>query len=374
MSGPGRLMDRQPPFTDTEMSVERATGLQLLKNFAPLDGLKRDNLAALAKKVSLRSYPAGQTLFEEGDIDGLTLWLVSGTVEIREQGQASETIRGGTARARHPLCPHNPRPASARAVDAVRCLSIESEMLDLMITWDQTGVYEVSELSAQPDAEGCEDWMTTLLQTEAFRRIPPANLQAIFTRLERLNVKAGDTVIQQGNEGDYFYAIVSGKALVTRETPLNRAGLKLAELGVGSTFGEEALIAEVKRNATVRMLTDGVLMRLGKQDFRQLINEPLLQWVGYERARDIVARGGRWLDTRLPSEREPPAIEGALNIPLYFLRMKLSLLDPKIPYVVYCDTGRRSSAAAFILTERGFDAYVLKGGLNHCATGLRRSA
>jgi rhodanese-related sulfurtransferase len=31
--------------------------------------------------------------------------------------------------------------------------------------------------------------------------------------------------------------------------------------------------------------------------------------------------------------------------------------------VVCCDTGRRSSAAAYILSERGFDAYVLKGGL-----------
>jgi rhodanese-related sulfurtransferase len=41
---------------------------------------------------------------------------------------------------------------------------------------------------------------------------------------------------------------------------------------------------------------------------------------------------------------------------------------------VYCDTGRRSSAAAFILVERGFDAYVLKGGLTSGNVALRRSA
>ncbi len=64
--------------------------------------------------------------------------------------------------------------------------------------------------------------------------------------------------------------------MVTRETPMNRSGLKLAELGVGDTFGEEALISEAKRNATVSMLTDGVLMRLNKQDFRDLMNEPLV--------------------------------------------------------------------------------------------------
>ena len=45
-----------------------------------------------------------------------------------------------------------------------------------------------------------------------------------------------------------------------------------------------------------------------------------------------------------------------------------------MPYVVYCDTGRRSSAAAYILVERGFDAYVLTGGLTHSGISLRRSA
>ncbi|HUI62696.1 MAG TPA: rhodanese-like domain-containing protein, partial [Steroidobacteraceae bacterium] len=68
------------------------------------------------------------------------------------------------------------------------------------------------------------------------------------------------------------------------------------------------------------------------------------------------------------------AIEDAINIPLYFIRLKLSALDRNIPYVVYCDTGRRSSAAAFILVERGFDAYVLTGGLTNSSVALRRSA
>jgi rhodanese-related sulfurtransferase len=180
-------------------------------------------------------------------------------------------------------------------------------------------------------------------------------------------------VIKQGEEGDYFYIIVQGKCTVTRETPMSREGIKLAELGVGDTFGEESLIAEAKRNATVTMLTDGVLMRLNKQDFRELMNEPLLQWVTAERATEITAAGGRWLDVRLPSEFQNLAIEGALNVPLYLIRLKLSTLDRTKPYVVYCDTGRRSSAAAYILVERGFDAFVLKGGVSNAGLPLTRN-
>jgi rhodanese-related sulfurtransferase len=283
-------------------------------------------------------------------------------------------IRGGTAEARNPLYTNLPRTVTARAMDEISYLSIDSELLDVMITWDQTGTYEVSELQRHVNGAESDDWMTTLLQTKAFHRIPPANIQAIFLRLQRTPFRAGEVVIKQGDEGDYFYVIVSGKCVVTRETPLNREGIKLAELDVGDTFGEEALIAEAKRNATVTMLTDGVLMRLNKQDFRELMNEPLLQWVNYEEAQKIIASGGRWLDVRLPSEHQNLAIEGSANIPLYFIRLKLSALDPNVPYVVYCDTGRRSSAGAYILVERGFDAYVLKGGITNSAVPLRRSA
>ena len=356
------------------MVEEREASVQLLKTLAPLDGLKRDNIAALAKKVTVRKMSAGRNLFKEGDTDKRTIWLVNGMLEISEAGRTVAMIRGGTRESRTPLYPQLPRRVTARATEEISYLSIDSELLDVMITWDQTGTYEVSELQSQLEGTDGDDWMTTLLQTKAFHRIPPANIQAIFMRLERFPSKAGEVVIKQGDDGDFFYVIVSGKCIVTRETPLNRDGIKLAELGVGDTFGEEALIAEAKRNATVTMLTDGVLMRLKKQDFRELMNEPLLQWVSNDQARDIVAKGGRWLDVRLPSEHQNLSIDGSLNIPLYFIRLKLSALDRNIPYVVYCDTGRRSSAAAYILVERGFDAYVLTGGLTNSGAALRRSA
>jgi len=344
------------------MSDEAATA-QLLRTLAPLDGMKRENLAALAKKVSVKALSAGRVLFSQGDSDKRTVWLVNGRIEATEGERIVGTIRSGTPEARNPLFPNLPRRVTVRAIDDIKFLSIDSDLLDVMITWDQTGSYEVEELQAQLAGAGSDDWMTTLLQTNAFHRIPPANIQAIFQRLQRTPCRAGEVVIKQGDEGDYFYIIVQGKCAVTRETPLSREGIKLAELNVGDTFGEEALIAEAKRNAAVTMITDGVLMRLKKEDFRELMNEPLLQWVTPEQGRKILERGGRWLDVRLPSEHQNMSIEGSLNVPLYLIRLKLSTLDRTKPFIVYCDTGRRSSAAAYILVERGFDAYVLKGGL-----------
>jgi CRP-like cAMP-binding protein/rhodanese-related sulfurtransferase len=344
------------------MSEPSTLELSLLRNFSPLDGLKSENLRALARKTTLRDLGQGRVLFKEGDTDKRTYYLVSGTVDLLTDGHIVGSVRGGSPDAKHPLTPVLPRRCTARvASERIEYIAIDSDLLDVLLTWDQTGTYEVGELQAGGPAG--DDWMTLLLQSRAFHKVPPANLQAVFIRMQRVNFAAGDVVIRQGDEGDYFYAIVSGRCLVTRETPLNREGIKLAELGMGDTFGEEALISGARRNATVTMTTDGVLMRLGKDDFNSLLNEPMLHWVGYEEAKGIVAAGGRWLDVRLPSEFEHCHFEHAINVPLYFVRLKLKTLDPSVPYVVCCDNGRRSSAAAYVLGERGFDTYVLKGGI-----------
>jgi CRP-like cAMP-binding protein len=336
---------------------------ELLRSFSPLDGLKRDNLAALARKVQLRELSPGQILFKEGDTEKRTFYVASGVLELIDQGKVVETIQGGTDPARNPVAPVFPRRVSARARDRVKFISIDSDLLDVMLTWDQTGTYEVSDLRGKSN-KGGDDWMTMLLQTKAFHKIPPANIQAIFMRMQQINYKKGDVVLKQGAEGDYFYVLTRGNATVTRETPLSKEGIKLAELNVGDTFGEEALISDAKRNATVTMASEGSVMRLGKDDFKKLLNEPMLDWVTQEEAEKIIANGGQWLDVRLPSEFENHHMDGALNIPLYFIRLKINTLDKHKSYVVCCDTGRRSSAGAYILNERGYQAYVLHGGVN----------
>ncbi len=338
--------------------------IQTLKAFTPLDGLKRENLTALAKKTQINELEPGQVLFKEGDREKRTFYLLAGKLELTDRNGASKFIEAGSTGTRNPLVPMLPRRYTVTAASAVQFISIDTDLLDVMLTWDQTGDYEVSELQ-DDDGSDSNDWMTTLLQTKAFHRIPPGNIQAIFMRMQQVNYNAGDTVIKQGDDGDFFYVITKGTCTVTRETPLNQDGIKLAELQEGDTFGEEALISETKRNATISMLTDGSVMRLGKDDFNTLLNEPMIDWVDYDDAKDIVANGGHWLDVRLPSEFEAFHENGAINVPLYFIRLKLKTLDPDKTYVLCCDTGRRSSAGTFILNERGFNTRVLRGGLNN---------
>jgi len=65
----------------------------------------------------------------------------------------------------------------------------------------------------------------------------------------------------------------------------------------------------------------------------------------------------------METEHKAGSIKGSVNIPLFMLRLKAERFDSKKKYICYCETGRRSQAAAYIMSEAGFDSHVLKGGL-----------
>ena len=299
-------------------------------------------------------------------MDKAHVYVMKGTIELVLNKKIIKTITGGSEDSKHPIAHSFPRTVSARAKTATSIIRVNSDMLDIMLTWDQTGSYSVESLE-ESDNDDSTDWMTRILQTRAFHRIPPANIQAMFMRMETAHYKPGDIVINQDDTGDYFYIIKEGRCMVTRSTPANPKGVKLATLSVGDSFGEEALISESKRNATVTMLTEGNLMRLNKDDFNSLLNEPLLNWADYAEAKKVIDEGGLWLDVRLPAEYKAKRIKNSINIPLIFLRMKANSLDSSKKYVIYCDTGRRSSAASFLLNERDITSYVLTGGVDNAA-------
>ncbi len=335
----------------------------LFAPLVPLNALSAEYRLNLAKKSSIHSLRADQYLFGIGDSLDHAIYILSGEIQLEDRtGKRISRLAAGSADALHRVAHHSPRRVAAKCLSNVSYLRVDASLLDIMLTWKQANSLEVNELGSE-QTTGQDDWMVKLLQMRIFQMVPPTNLQAMFMRMAEIQVLAGDTIIKQDQDGDYFYAIISGQCLVTREVPGHK-DLPLAELAAGSCFGEEALIADTKRNATVTMLTDGSLMRLSKQDFRSLLNEPISRRISFSDAQKMVDAGqAKWLDVRLQSEYAAQHLPGSMSIPLYLLRKKLSMLDEKMTYIVYCDSGSRSSAATFILIQRGFNACVLDQGM-----------
>ena len=143
------------------MSIDAAQ----LASFSPFDTLKSANLADLLDSIEILQATQGQVLFEKGDTEKRSIYVLSGTLSLRNGDQDLGTIVGGTDKARNPIASTLPRQLSAVAVDDVQYFSIDSELVDMTLTLDHTGIYEVGDFSTELNGdEG--DWMSALLRTK----------------------------------------------------------------------------------------------------------------------------------------------------------------------------------------------------------------
>lgn len=335
---------------------------EILKTFAIPSSLNPENFEELASKAFVDEVKADTKIFQEGKNDKKTIYLIEGKIVLTTSGGKASMIASGTEAAKHPIAAFQPRKHTAVSKTNCKLTQIDSDLLDMLMTWDQVSGIEVGEIH-NDDKKGGGDWMTMILQSKAFLQVPPANIQAMFMRIHEVQTKAGQAIIKQGDEGDYYYIIKNGKCKVSRQSKTG-AALTLATLKDGDAFGEEALLSDAKRNANISMLTDGTLMRLSKQDFSELLKEPMLVWVTREEGDELAKNGAVWIDVRLESEHKNNGLQGSVNMPLFMLRLKIMALPKDKKYILYCDTGRRSSASSFLFGEHGLDAVCLKGGLN----------
>jgi len=227
----------------------------------------------------------------------------------------------------------------------------------------------------QCEHDHAHDWCTQLKRMSIFRDVPETTMAEICARMEAVETKEGQVLIREGDEGDFYYVVVEGRAEVARKAPPPRPGdtgllprgggtIKIAEVGVGSGFGEEALISNERRNATVTMLESGTVMRLARRDFEELLKEPQLNWFTPSRAAAEVTKGAKWLDVRSRDARQfDGSLPGSIRAPIEDIRSVATKLDKDTLYICYCRNARLSATAAFLLTQMGFRVGVLQGGL-----------
>lgn len=357
MAGPGPL--------------PRATPAQLAA-LAPLATLPDERLAELAEIAFVERAPRGSDPLQGRSQHGQSLFLLQGELLLAFRGGGTQVLVGGTEDARVALNRARGPVLRAKAITDVDLLALDDEVLDIIATWDQvtaSGVGEASPIARAMQQDGrlmAGAFSLANLRAGAFAQLPAAHIDELFKRFERMRAQRGETLIREGDEGDYYYVIESGRFQVERM--VGGAKVVLAELKSGDAFGEEALVSEAKRNASVQALSDGVLLRLARQDFNELLREPLLRRVDYREAMEKVRRGATWLDVRYPSEYQYDKLPGAINVPLAEVRNMFAVLDRSREYVAYCQSGRRSAAAAFLFSQRGFRIWLLEGGLKRAAT------
>lgn len=336
----------------------------LLQTFVPVNALTEDHLNTLLRDTQVEVICRGQTIVQRGDCDNAHIYLLSGSVSI-DCGEGRRLhVDANNPLVRFPLAHHQPRLETVTAADDCQIIRFDSNKLDAMLAWDQAANYIILDITGQRDLDEDADWMLMLLRSNLFYKVPPMNIRQILTKFRAVFAHSGDVIIRQGEVGDCCYFIKEGGVSVYRATDEKGKSELVAELGVGRCFGEDALVNDAPRNATVVMRENGVLMKLDKQDFYLLLKSPPARSLTLtEVDRELIA-GAQLIDVRTEAEFELAHAPQALNMPLTILKLKSRLLNRDTHYITYCNSGRRSNAAAHLLAEDGYRVTVLRNGFD----------
>ena len=338
--------------------------LDAIKCKFPFSQQSEGDLQQLLGNAEVILVPRGKVLFQRAEADAKLHWLLEGAVDLLDEQFAARPLRAEEAT--EPVDRHSPHQLTA----------ITTEPSTLLVC-DRAGLLPLMEvdpiIKQQQEVPDDLDWMAAHLDSPLFDFIPPANIQRLFRKFEAVRCKQDEVVVSQGETGDYFYVIQSGDAKVERKTD-GKATL-LTALKPGDSFGQDALVSDAPRNATVTMTSDGTLMRLAAADFEALLLKPVMEIVTLDEVSGMLQKGeaciidvGSGTDTKTLGTKtlDTKALdtkkgdECRRQVPLLMLRENLCTLQADVIYVTTGDNEKQAALGAYTLNEHGFTAWVLK--------------
>lgn len=329
----------------------------VLARFEHFDKLTPHLLLDALDALEFLRLDEGGFLFKRGKSLAENYYLLEGSLDLIDSNFNTKALVAGCEEALGALNNEPVTAVTARATSRVLAFAINRDHLGRLVNYSQSAPHQAQERSRNlttADVVEDDDWFEKMLDSHLFSRIPMAHVQQLFTRLRSIPVRAGEKVMREGEHGDYFYVLASGNAVIT-----NALGTIRVDLSPGMAFGEEALLGKTPRNATVTMLTDGVIKRLTEEDFNELIRRPVMQYI---ETKDVEAMGEPFtvLDVKMPIEFRCGHYPGAINIPLARLRDQIKTLPSNKMILVPDDAEGRSEIAAHILCQGGFNVRIIK--------------
>ncbi|MFL5348933.1 MAG: cyclic nucleotide-binding domain-containing protein [Hyalangium sp.] len=267
--GPGRHGESPPPtgeFLPVPDGHGPAHGMPMVPLFSKL---AREPFAAVVEAVEVRRLAAGQSVVEEGDPGASMFALVEGRVAVVRHLQGGEQRRVGLLTegsffGEMALISEGPRLASVITTEPVVLLELTRERLGQVMKSHPVVGQVVQAFYRERMVENL------LRSNPVFLPLKPEQKQAIAREFELLELKPGEVVLEQGQQGDAFYLLLRGRC-----TPyhVQGDGKEKAYPGLreGDVFGEISLLLGKPVTATVRADMASVVLKLDRASFERLI-------------------------------------------------------------------------------------------------------
>jgi CRP-like cAMP-binding protein/Zn-dependent protease len=243
---------------ETTWRVEAA---QLIDELPAFDDLPEDVLSDLAGRVRLRILHAGEPIFRQGDQPDAFYVIRRGTVQIEDEDPETgdtrvlRTMSRGESFGEMGLLGAHRRQATVRAVDEVELFEVDKGTFDRLLAEDMRA----------PEFSHTMQALAELRELPVFGGLDSERLTDILEHGTWITATPGEALVTQGEPGDLFYVVASGRAEVIRD------GTTVGSVGKGRYFGEVALLRDVPRTATVTASTPMRLFALGRDGFELVV-------------------------------------------------------------------------------------------------------
>jgi CRP-like cAMP-binding protein len=213
-------------------------------------------LLEVARAMHAQDVGRGTEVVRQGEQGDRFYVVVHGAFEVVVDGQAQVRLGRGDYFGERALLHRVPRAASVLATESSRLFVLDQSAFDALLA---------SDLAVRLRLEAALAYRQDVARMALFADLSSAELDLLLARLVPLDVDTGHTIIRQGDSGERFYVVRSGRVDVERDGEL------LASLGPGDAFGEIALLLDVPRTATVTATQTTQLLALEAHDFRDLL-------------------------------------------------------------------------------------------------------
>jgi len=145
----------------------------------------------------------------------------------------------------------------------------------------------VNKVSHSENDPGTVMLVSKLKEVQLLSKLNKKELTALAKMLKTKCYKAGENLMTQGEEGDEFYIVTAGTCEVLVE--VEGTPTKMAELSKGDYCGEQALIQEGKRNATIKALDDVTCLLLNREGFTSILQDSKVRFAKRTNKRIAIA-------------------------------------------------------------------------------------
>jgi CRP-like cAMP-binding protein len=242
----------------------RVEAAEMIDQLPLFEDVPEEALSQLAGRVRLRSFSAGQPVVRQGERAEAFFVVRKGVLRVVEEdpatGEELRTLRSlgrGESFGEVGLAEAAPRTATVRAADDVDVFEIDKGTFGELL----------ADILQAPRFAPTMQAVADLRKMACFSHLETDELVELVEQGEWVNVAPGETVVEEGEEGDAFFALSSGQVEVSQN------GRPIRTMGPGAHFGEIALLLDVPRTATVRAVTPVRAFRLGREGFDKLIRD-----------------------------------------------------------------------------------------------------